>query len=296
MDVKPLIDREKCTGCGKCVEICPKDVLELKNLKSVVNSKRCMLCSHCYSVCSYDAIKFDEFLKDISFFNFSYESRVLNQESVRPGEIVNIFRSRKSIRKFRDTLIHDEMIRDLVEFAVTAPSGSNFQEWEFISINGRKKVQDLSELIKDYFIKLNRMAANPLVRFFSVFLSGKKLYNYYRDHYDSVKNAIELSEKGIDKLFHGAPSLLIIHGSKDGSTPLEDGCYASYNICLLAHYMGLGTCLIGFAVAAINNSLKLKEYLKIPDENKVHSVIALGEPDVEFCKNSLRKEYSLDFH
>jgi len=292
---KPEIDFNKCTGCGQCVTICPKNVIEIKKGKAMTNENRCILCSHCYSVCSYDAISFSSSLKDIFFFNFPYESDVFESDRVKPDLLVNLFRSRKSIRAYKDSLIHDEVIRDLVEFASTAPSGSNLQEWEFIAVNGREKVYDFAEHIKKYFIELNRTAANPIIRYGSIPFVGKKLLNYYRDHYKSVVKAIELSDKGMDRLFHGAPSLIIIHGSVDGSTPLEDACYASYNISMLAHYMGYGTCLIGYAVAALNNSRRLRSYLGIPEGNQVFSVITLGEPDVKFLKNSLRKEYSLEF-
>ncbi len=186
-------------------------------------------------------------------------------------------------------------MRDLVEFAVTAPSGSNFQEWEFTVLNGHEKVWDFALLIKRFFIKMNRLAANPLVRLLSLPIMGKALINYYRDHYETVQMAIEESDKGIDLLFHSAPSLIVVHGSMDGSTPIEDGTYAAYNICMLAHYMKLGTCLIGFAVEAVNRDKDLKEYLQIPDGNRVHAVIAVGKPDVKFIRHSLRKEYSVNF-
>jgi nitroreductase len=92
-----------------------------------------------------------------------------------------------------------------------------------------------------------------------------------------------------------APALIIVHGAAEGSTPLEDAQYASYNITLLAHALGLGTCYIGYAVESINRSAAIRRYLGIPSGNRVLAVLALGYPDTGFERHALRKKYSLRF-
>ena len=292
---KPVIDPSKCTLCGRCVKVCPKDVLEIRDKTLLVLDSDCMLCSHCYAVCTVGAVSFPDHLKQVKFSTFKYRESIFSGKDYSPAEIVNLFRSRRSIRSYKSDEIDDDQVRDLVEFAVTAPSGSNCQEWEFTVINGRDKVWDLAQEIKEFFKKINRLAANPVIRYISIPLMGRTLINYYNDHYETVKMAIEEGERGIDRLFHGAPCVIIIHSPMDGSTPVEDGTYSAYNICMLAHYMGLGTCLIGFAVEALNRNSTLKEYLDIYEKNRVHAVIALGKPAVKYSKHSLRKNYTVEF-
>lgn len=65
---------------------------------------------------------------------------------------------------------------------------------------------------------------------------------------------------------------------------------ASQNILLAAHSMGLGSCLIGFAVDAMQYDPSLKKFLKIPDEETVYAVIALGYPDEEYQALTGRKK------
>ena len=60
---------------------------------------------------------------------------------------------------------------------------------------------------------------------------------------------------------------------------------------LAAHGMGLGTCLIGFAVAAMVEDIRIRRYLGIPDNERVHAVIALGYPDEIYLKVAGRKKY-----
>lgn len=58
---KVEIDAEKCVGCGECVEICPVDVFELQNEKSVpVQEEECLGCESCIEVCEEEAITVTE--------------------------------------------------------------------------------------------------------------------------------------------------------------------------------------------------------------------------------------------
>ena len=55
------VDEEKCVGCGECVEICPADVFELQDEKSVpVNADECLGCESCIEVCEEEAITVSE--------------------------------------------------------------------------------------------------------------------------------------------------------------------------------------------------------------------------------------------
>ena len=55
------VDTEKCTGCGECVDICPVDVYELQNEKSVpVHAEDCEGCESCIEVCEQGAITVTE--------------------------------------------------------------------------------------------------------------------------------------------------------------------------------------------------------------------------------------------
>lgn len=296
MNEGPIVNNIKCISCGKCIDVCPKDVLAFNSVKKItLTGNDCMLCSHCYNICPVDAIAFADSLKKIDFVSFDYKEKQISPGDYPPGEIINIIRSRRSVRIFKNETLKDEEIRDLIEFAVTAPSGSNCQSWNFTVLNGRPKVWDLALDIKKFFVKINRLARNPLVRYLSLFFMGRSLLNYYRDNYESVEMAIEASASGKDLLFHGAPAVIIIHGPMDGSTPVEDGTFAAYNICLLAHYMNIGTCLIGYAVESINRSREIKLKLGLPSSHRVHAVIAAGYCDVDFLKQSLRKPYNATF-
>jgi NAD-dependent dihydropyrimidine dehydrogenase PreA subunit len=55
------VDEEKCIGCGECVEVCPSDVYEIQDEKSVVlNEEECVGCESCLEVCEQEAITITE--------------------------------------------------------------------------------------------------------------------------------------------------------------------------------------------------------------------------------------------
>ena len=56
-----IVETEKCIGCGECVDICPMEVYELQDEKSVpVNAEECVGCESCIEVCEQEAITLRE--------------------------------------------------------------------------------------------------------------------------------------------------------------------------------------------------------------------------------------------
>lgn len=54
----PVVDEEKCVGCEQCVDICPVDVLEMKNDKCyVARPEECEACESCVETCEESAIE-----------------------------------------------------------------------------------------------------------------------------------------------------------------------------------------------------------------------------------------------
>lgn len=53
----PLVDPEKCNGCGLCVSVCRYNVLVMvNNVVTVVETQECDWCTVCEAVCSTGAI------------------------------------------------------------------------------------------------------------------------------------------------------------------------------------------------------------------------------------------------
>lgn len=58
MSFTPVVDAAKCIGCEECVDVCPVEVFEMQDGKSVVvNGDDCLGCESCVEACSVDAIE-----------------------------------------------------------------------------------------------------------------------------------------------------------------------------------------------------------------------------------------------
>lgn len=58
-DVKPHVQQDKCTRCGRCVEWCPVHCIDMgpdRTDKAFINQDRCIGCGECVAACSYGAI------------------------------------------------------------------------------------------------------------------------------------------------------------------------------------------------------------------------------------------------
>lgn len=53
----PAIDRDMCTGCGNCVEVCPPLALILADDKVTIEEEFCEECGFCVAECPVQAIK-----------------------------------------------------------------------------------------------------------------------------------------------------------------------------------------------------------------------------------------------
>ena len=52
------MESDKCTGCGKCIEVCPHNVFIMSNGKSTIADKdSCIECGACVKNCPFKALE-----------------------------------------------------------------------------------------------------------------------------------------------------------------------------------------------------------------------------------------------
>ncbi|SCY33197.1 nitroreductase family protein [Desulfoluna spongiiphila] len=286
-----VIDESKCTGCGACVAICPHDTLTLAEGKAVVTGDDSLSCGHCLAVCPTEAIT----LTDHRPMGQSYQTFAMPDGWLAPGafevdKLAWLMASRRSCRHFTKDPVPMAVLEDLVHIATTAPSGTNAQAWHFTLLPDRTSVKGFAKGVLSFFQQLNRLARIAPLRGLLKLLGKPELSRYHADYHDRIEEGIaSWTTQHKDLLFHGAPAAILVSCSQDASCPAEDALLASNQILLAAHAMGLGSCLIGFAVEALARDKQLRQRISLPANETVYAVIALGHPHEPYMRPSVRK-------
>lgn len=62
-------------------------------------------------------------------------------------ELAELMRTRRSIRKWEQRDVPDELIEKALSIATWAPSGGNYQSWRFIIIKNRKIIEQIADAV-----------------------------------------------------------------------------------------------------------------------------------------------------
>lgn len=167
--------------------------------------------------------------------------------------------TRRSVRAYKDQPVGKELIEQVIDAAIHAPSGMNGQPWAFAVITDKQALQSLSDKTKAFLV------AN-LDKF--PFLSGY----------------LEMLQNPDYHALYNAPAMVLILAKPNtGQIAQVDCTLAAQNLMLMARSLGLGACWIGFAAMYLGVSENKREF-GIPEDYAVVAPIILGYPSVEFSQ------------
>jgi nitroreductase len=175
-------------------------------------------------------------------------------------DVLEAIKTRRSIRKYKDTPVDDKILGQVLEAAQWAPSWFNSQCWRFIIVRDADTKAALASALNstrsdgsNHASEATRSAPVVIVACAELGISG-----YYR------------GEVNTDK----------------GDWFMFDVALAMQNMALAAHALGLGTVHVGALDAG-----KITEIMNVPEGFAVVEVMPLGYPDQE-ARVPPRKELS----
>ncbi|BAT71893.1 NAD(P)H-flavin oxidoreductase [Thermosulfidibacter takaii ABI70S6] len=163
---------------------------------------------------------------------------------------------RRSVRKYKSNPVPKEVIEDIMNHAIWAPSGMNRQNWYFIVATGpwRDKVVEICKRAYQEYI-------------------GKKVEKVFQH-----KPKVIEETKSFFATLGGAPVVILAFaepGPESEKTDIQSVAAAIQNLLLLAYEKGLGTC---WMTGPISHGEEFKKLFGIEDKNFV-ALITLGYPD-----------------
>ena len=197
----------------------------------------------------------------------------MNERSLQhsgKGILKSIY-ARRSVRAYTPTALDSATVQTLLEAAVHAPTAMHEEPWAFVVVQDQALLQRLSDLAKPLFVEE--------VRHRNAQGAGHSFDHFTRPDFN---------------IFHGANALIIICAKPLGPFVTADCWLAAENLMLAASAIGLGSCVIGSAVAALNIR-KVKTELGIPDEYSAITPIVVGVPSGETQATSRKEPFILSW-
>lgn len=179
-------------------------------------------------------------------------------------ELKEVIKKRRSIRKYKNNDVPNELIEDLIDCARLAPSAKNRQPWKFLIVKN-----DIKNQIADIMLEKENSSKISLER---------RIYN------------TNSSVKETAKIMKEAPILILVFKEYEDNWIVGDSLSiggAIEHICLRATDMGLGSLWIRDIVYTQKEIAKLVGY----EDMELISVISIGYPD-ESPKQRARKKLS----
>ena len=253
-----IVDPSKCIRCGICVEVCPVGIIQFGEAglpeMDIRASARCIECGHCALFCPESA-------DCLSFLKNEDMKAVSSLKMPSAEEAVNFIKTRRSIRRFKNEELSQEILNEIFESVGIAPTASNMQPVRWVISADPKKTKEITNLILCWMRE--EIFKNPMSR---ISLVGASM--------------IAKAKAGEDGLLRGAPHVAVAVVPKEHGWP-EDGSIALTYLELIAHAHGVGACWGGFLTAAIRNFKGLRDYLGISDDEHVCGAQMLGYPFIK---------------
>ena len=179
----------------------------------------------------------------------------------------NIFETilaRRSVRAYALIELDRNTVQTLLEAAVRAPTAMHEEPWAFVVVQNRQVLKQLSDRAKPLFIE-----------------------RLHRTHQTGV-HAIDTFSYPDFNIFYNAGTLIVICAKPSGHFGEADCWLAAENLMLAACAIGLGSCVIGSSVEALNTP-EVKAELNIPAEFNAIAPIIVGVPSGEIASTSRQK-------
>ena len=185
----------------------------------------------------------------------------------QPVEVLfELMRGRRSIRRFRDEAVQEELLLRLVEAATWAPSAGNRQDWFFSVVTSPDLARRMADAVRarwDSIIAANRGSG---------IVGEVEQYVAHFADFAAAPAVIVVSARSVDAVQR---HLL----GDDAAATVGSACsaaMAAQNLMLAAHALGLATCCMTGALAARDDFCRL---LELSAKHEIVCLIAVGWAD-----------------
>ena len=207
-------------------------------------------------------------------------------------DVADAIRNRKSIRAYMPDPVSKDVMSELLEAAIKAPTGSNTQPWKYYVVGGESK-KELDEVLLKCLdegqttsneLQMQREGGDEEAQE-KMSARRAELMREVMEILRSNDVPIENFAKGSFRYFGAPVSIFITMDQSLTENTLVAVGAAVENLMLAACAKGLGSCWIGMALMY---SEQIREFLDIPGDERIITSLALGYPDDDAPINTFK--------
>lgn len=264
------INKETCTKCGICTQMCNMIWGKEGDYPSQVpgTDEFCMRCGHCVGICPTGSLTHKEMPSDQT--PVVAKSLVLDFK-----QCTQLIKSRRSIREFQDKDVPREEIDRVIDVARYAPTGHNMQEVQWLVINDRAKMKQISAIGAEWLRSM--MKSNPQMA-------------------AMFQGIIQMLDMGRDMFLHNAPAVVLAFAEKNNPIAATDCAIALGYFDLAATTLGLGCCWAGFFYMSAGSYPDMIKAVGIPEGFTPYGGLMVGYPKYKYHRIPARKPARVTYH
>jgi len=261
------VDKATCKGDGRCVEVCPIKILRMNEKERVPEfipggGDICINCGHCFAFCPPGSI-------ELSTMDPKDSMKLDHSKLPTTEQVELLLKGRRSIRTYKDEPVSKESIEKLLDCSRYAPSGINRQPVNWMVINHKSRVQELTASVVSWMEELSK-AKSPLVESFRF----DRLIQSWKD--------------GKDMICRNAPCIIIAYGLKDDPMVPQSCTISATYLELAAFGFGLGACWAGYVNIALNMSDDVRKVSGLSNRALAGAVMMVGHPKYRYSRIPFR--------
>jgi len=194
------------------------------------------------------------------------------------AELGEVIKTRRSVRRFQDKPVPEDLLLKALELATWAPNGGNYQPWRFLIVSNKDLINQMADAVK---AKTEIIASWPEAK------QCGEVVERWRRTSDFFRGAPVCIAVLMGKYSSIADQVLRARGEKDpiareirsfrqmGNTSLQSVAAATTYLLLLLHYFGLGTTWMAGPQQA---KKEIEQLLGVPKEWEFVNLIPVGYP------------------
>jgi len=193
-------------------------------------------------------------------------------------KLTDLIKTRRSVRKFQNKPVPEDLLLKALELATWAPNGGNQQAWKFLIVSNKGLIEKMADAVKG---KTELMSSWPEAKQFGETVARwRKTSDFFRDapaciavlmgRYSSIADQILRARGESD-----AVAREIRSHRQVGSSGLQSAAAAITYLLLLLHYFGLGATWMAGPLQA---KKEIEQMLGVQPEWHFVALIPVGYP------------------